>query len=72
MIVQSTNDYPFRPRLFAAEGAAVVVNDLGSAPDRTGSQAGPATLIAEEVVGRGGVNEDRHRGPHRLALQTTR
>ncbi len=30
--------------LFAAEGAKVVVNDLGGGPDGTGSDAGPARL----------------------------
>jgi NAD(P)-dependent dehydrogenase (short-subunit alcohol dehydrogenase family) len=41
-------------RLFAAEGAAVVVNDLGGSTDGTGSDDGPAMEIAEEIVATGG------------------
>jgi len=37
----------------AAEGARVVVNDLGSAPDGTGSDPTRAAGVAEEIVSRG-------------------
>jgi NAD(P)-dependent dehydrogenase (short-subunit alcohol dehydrogenase family) len=40
--------------LFAAEGAKVVVNDLGGAGDGTGSDAGPAKQVADEIVAAGG------------------
>jgi NAD(P)-dependent dehydrogenase (short-subunit alcohol dehydrogenase family) len=42
-------------RLFAAEGASVVVNDLGGNADGTGSDAGPAQLIADEIAAAGGA-----------------
>lgn len=42
-------------RLFAAEGASVVVNDLGGNADGTGSDAGPAQLIAGEIAAAGGA-----------------
>lgn len=38
----------------AAEGARVVVNDLGTGPDGTGAEAGPARLVVEEIRARGG------------------
>ncbi|MCK7628201.1 SDR family oxidoreductase [Streptomyces sp. RS10V-4] len=38
----------------AAEGAAVVVNDLGVAADGAGASAGPAQQVVEEIVARGG------------------
>jgi NAD(P)-dependent dehydrogenase (short-subunit alcohol dehydrogenase family) len=41
--------------LCAAEGAAVVVNDLGSAPDGTGADASPAELVSEEIRSAGGL-----------------
>jgi NAD(P)-dependent dehydrogenase (short-subunit alcohol dehydrogenase family) len=41
-------------RLFAREGAAVVVNDLGGDPDGTGGDEGPAKRIADEIVAAGG------------------
>ena len=41
-------------RLFAAEGAAVVVNDLGVALDGTGRDAGPAQAVAGEIRAAGG------------------
>lgn len=41
--------------LFAAEGAAVVVNDLGSAVDGSGSDAGPAGAVVAEIVAAGGT-----------------
>ncbi len=39
---------------FAAEGAKVVVNDLGGARDGTGSDAGPAQRVVAEIVAAGG------------------
>jgi NAD(P)-dependent dehydrogenase (short-subunit alcohol dehydrogenase family) len=41
-------------RRFAAEGAAVVINDLGTAADGTGGDAGPAGQVAEEITAAGG------------------
>jgi NAD(P)-dependent dehydrogenase (short-subunit alcohol dehydrogenase family) len=41
-------------RRLAAEGAAVVVNDLGGQTDGTGSDEGPAKQVAEEIVAAGG------------------
>jgi NAD(P)-dependent dehydrogenase (short-subunit alcohol dehydrogenase family) len=41
-------------RLFAAEGAAVVINDLGGNLDGTGSDEGPAKQIADAIVAAGG------------------
>ncbi|MFT4299665.1 MAG: SDR family oxidoreductase [Aeromicrobium sp.] len=40
--------------LLAAEGAKVVVNDLGGANDGSGSDAGPAQEVADEIVAAGG------------------
>jgi NAD(P)-dependent dehydrogenase (short-subunit alcohol dehydrogenase family) len=40
--------------LFAAEGAKVVVNDLGGAPDGSGSDATPAEQVAAEIRATGG------------------
>ena len=40
--------------LFAREGAAVVVNDLGGSTDGTGADAGPAAEVAAEIVAAGG------------------
>ena len=40
--------------LFAAEGAKVVVNDLGGGPDGSGSDAGPAEQVAAEIRAAGG------------------
>ncbi len=39
---------------FAAEGAKVVVNDLGGSRDGTGSSAGPAQVVVDEIVAAGG------------------
>ena len=39
---------------FAAEGAKVVVNDLGGSRDGTGSSAGPAQAVADEITAAGG------------------
>lgn len=47
--------------LFAAEGAKVVVNDLGGAPDGTGGDPTPAQEVAAEIRAMGGeavVNGD--------------
>ena len=41
-------------RLFAKEGAAVVVNDLGGARDGTGKDLGPAQKVATEIVAAAG------------------
>ena len=40
--------------LLAEEGAAVVVNDLGGAGDGSGSDAGPAQDVVDEIVAAGG------------------
>jgi NAD(P)-dependent dehydrogenase (short-subunit alcohol dehydrogenase family) len=40
--------------LFAAEGAKVVVNDLGGGPDGAGSDAGPAREVVDEIRAAGG------------------
>jgi NAD(P)-dependent dehydrogenase (short-subunit alcohol dehydrogenase family) len=40
--------------LFAREGAAVVVNDLGGANDGSGSDTGPAQEVVEEIKAFGG------------------
>src|SRR5580693_5026469 len=42
-------------RLFAREGAALVINDLGAHPDGTGSDEGPAKQIAEQITAAGGA-----------------
>ncbi|GEB55825.1 SDR family oxidoreductase [Streptomyces gardneri] len=39
---------------FAAEGAKVVVNDLGVDPDGTGGGAGPAQRVVDEIAAAGG------------------
>ena len=39
---------------FASEGAKVVVNDLGAEIDGTGSSAGPAGEVVDEIRGMGG------------------
>ncbi|MFD5100715.1 SDR family oxidoreductase [Streptomyces albidochromogenes] len=39
---------------FAAEGAKVVVNDLGAGPDGAGTSAGPARRVVEEITAAGG------------------
>ncbi|MFE4503359.1 SDR family NAD(P)-dependent oxidoreductase [Rhodococcus sp. NPDC056743] len=41
-------------RLFAAEGAKLVINDLGSSTDGQGGDQGPARDIAAEIVAGGG------------------
>jgi NAD(P)-dependent dehydrogenase (short-subunit alcohol dehydrogenase family) len=42
-------------RLLAAEGAAVVVNDLGAEVDGSGADAGPAAQVADEITAAGGT-----------------
>jgi NAD(P)-dependent dehydrogenase (short-subunit alcohol dehydrogenase family) len=39
---------------FAAQGAKVVVNDLGGARDGAGASAGPAQQVADEIIAAGG------------------
>jgi len=39
---------------FAREGARVVVNDLGVAPDGTGHDIGPAQVVVDEITASGG------------------
>jgi NAD(P)-dependent dehydrogenase (short-subunit alcohol dehydrogenase family) len=39
---------------FATSGAKVVVNDLGGATDGSGSSAGPAQAVADEIIAFGG------------------
>jgi NAD(P)-dependent dehydrogenase (short-subunit alcohol dehydrogenase family) len=39
---------------FAAQGAKVVVNDLGGARDGAGTSAGPAQAVADEITAAGG------------------
>jgi len=41
--------------LFAAEGASVVVNDLGGNNDGSGADAGPAQEVADEITAAGGT-----------------
>ncbi|WP_278314600.1 SDR family oxidoreductase [Lolliginicoccus levis] len=41
--------------LLAAEGASVVVNDLGGANDGTGTDAGPAQQVVDEITAAGGT-----------------
>jgi len=38
----------------ARQGAAVVVNDLGGSPDGTGTDAGAAQAVADEIIAAGG------------------
>jgi len=42
-------------RLLAERGAQVVVNYLGGSIDGVGADAGPASTVADEIVGAGGV-----------------
>jgi NAD(P)-dependent dehydrogenase (short-subunit alcohol dehydrogenase family) len=42
-------------KLFAAEGAKVVVNDLGGHTDGTGADTGPASEVVEEIKAAGGA-----------------
>ncbi|GAB3500967.1 SDR family oxidoreductase [Amycolatopsis cihanbeyliensis] len=41
--------------LFAAEGARVVVNDLGGGNDGSGADSGPAREVADEITAAGGT-----------------
>ena len=53
-------------RLLAAEGAAVVVNDLGVELDGSGADTGPAATVAQEITDAGGtavVGRRRHLRP---------
>src|SRR3984885_5643965 len=42
-------------RLFAQQGASLVINDLGGAADGSGGDGGPAEQIAEEITAAGGT-----------------
>lgn len=44
----------------AERGAKVVVNDLGAQVDGTGTDAGPATAVADEIGARGGTAVAQH------------
>jgi len=55
-------------RLFAKEGAKLVINDLGANPDGTGGDEGPAKVIAEEINASGGAAE--HDGGDIAAVET--
>jgi NAD(P)-dependent dehydrogenase (short-subunit alcohol dehydrogenase family) len=46
--------------LFAREGARVVVNDLGGAPDGTGSDASAAQQVVDEITAAGGEAVPNH------------
>ncbi len=46
--------------LMAAEGAKVVVNDLGGDPDGTGADASPAQQVVDEIVAAGGQAVANH------------
>jgi NAD(P)-dependent dehydrogenase (short-subunit alcohol dehydrogenase family) len=46
--------------LFAAEGAKVVVNDLGGNPDGTGADASPAQKVVDEIKAAGGEAVANH------------
>jgi NAD(P)-dependent dehydrogenase (short-subunit alcohol dehydrogenase family) len=46
--------------LFAAEGAKVVVNDLGGNPDGTGADASPAQQVVDEITAAGGTAVANH------------
>jgi NAD(P)-dependent dehydrogenase (short-subunit alcohol dehydrogenase family) len=46
--------------LFAAEGAKVVVNDLGGSADGTGADASPAQQVVDEIVAAGGEAVANH------------
>ncbi len=47
-------------RLFAKEGAKVVVNDLGGSREGTGSDASPAERVTEEIRSAGGMAVANH------------
>ena len=46
--------------LFASEGARVVVNDLGGAPDGSGSDASAAQAVVDEITSAGGEAVANH------------
>ena len=59
-------------RTFAAEGAAVVVNDLGASMDGNENEGTPAEEVAQEIQGAGGLyaNDGQpRRQVHRHGLQ---
>ncbi|MGM7679408.1 SDR family NAD(P)-dependent oxidoreductase [Microbacterium sp. A94] len=41
-------------RKFADEGAKLIINDLGASPDGVGDDEGPAKVMAEEIIAKGG------------------
>ena len=47
--------------LLASEGAKVVVNDVGGSPDGSGSDAGPAQQVVDEIEAAGGERGREHR-----------
>ena len=47
--------------LFAAEGAKVVVNDLGGANDGSGVDSTPAQQVVDEIKGMGGAGRGQLR-----------
>lgn len=47
-------------RLFAREGAKVVVNDLGGGSDGTGADSAPAQQVVDEIVAAGGQAVANH------------
>src|ERR687887_553910 len=46
--------------LFAAEGASVMVNDLGGAPDGSGADASAAQAVVDEIASAGGEATANH------------
>lgn len=42
-------------RMFAAEGATVIINDMGGSPDGTGQDIGPAQELADKITADGGT-----------------
>src|SRR5688572_22253761 len=46
--------------LFAREGARVVVNDLGGAPDGSGEDVSAAQAVVDEITGAGGEAVANH------------
>ncbi len=42
-------------RLFASEGAKLVINDVGGARDGSGADSSPANQVVEEIRGKGGA-----------------
>ncbi len=52
--------------LFAAEGAKLVVNDLGGAVDGSGDDRSPAQQVVDEISGCRRRGRGQHRRHHRL------